>query len=50
MHDEVILEVPPKEKEQAAAVTLDAMRGACELCVDLEVNVSWGENWADAKT
>ncbi len=50
VHDEVILEVPPKEKEQAATVTLEAMRGACELCVDLEVNVSWGSNWAEAKS
>jgi DNA polymerase I len=49
VHDEVILEVPPKEKEQAAGITLEAMRGACELCVGLEVNVSWGHNWAEAK-
>ena len=49
VHDEVILEVPPGEKDKAAEVTLDAMRGACELCVDLEVNLSWGANWAEAK-
>jgi DNA polymerase-1 len=50
VHDEVILEVPPAEKDDATAVTLDAMRGACELCVDLEVNISWGINWAEAKS
>ncbi|MBA3652656.1 MAG: DNA polymerase I [Actinobacteria bacterium] len=50
VHDEVILEVPPAEKDQAAAITLDAMRGACDLCVDLEVNLSWGKNWAEAKS
>jgi DNA polymerase-1 len=50
VHDEVILEVPPNEKNTAAEVTLDAMKGACELCVDLEVNVSWGNNWAQAKS
>jgi DNA polymerase-1 len=50
VHDEVILEVPPSEQEQAAALTLDAMRGACELCVDLEVNLAWGKNWAEAKS
>ena len=22
---------------------------ACELCVDLDVNLSWGSNWAEAK-
>jgi DNA polymerase-1 len=49
VHDEVILEVPPEERERAAELTLDAMRGACELCVPLEVNVSWGDSWANAK-
>ena len=49
VHDEVILEVPPDEHDQAAALTLEAMRGACTLCVDLEVNLSWGTSWADAK-
>jgi len=49
VHDEVILEVPPDEKDSAAAIVLDAMRNACELCVPLEVNLTWGTNWADAK-
>ena len=49
VHDEVILEVPPDERERAAELTLDAMGGACELCVALEVNLSWGDSWADAK-
>ena len=49
VHDEVILEVPPHEEEQAAALVLTAMRGACQLCVPLEVNLAWGPNWAEAK-
>src|SRR5438067_883756 len=49
VHDEVILEVPPDEHDRAAELTLAAMSGACELCVDLAVNVSWGNSWADAK-
>jgi DNA polymerase-1 len=49
VHDEVILEVPPAEEEVVAKVTLEAMRGAAELSVPLEVNVSWGDSWADAK-
>ncbi len=49
VHDEVILEVPPDERDAAAEMTLDAMRGACELRVPLEVNLSWGATWADAK-
>ncbi|HZU74006.1 MAG TPA: DNA polymerase I [Acidimicrobiales bacterium] len=50
VHDEVILEVPPDEEERAAKLTLDAMRGACDLSVPLEVNLAWGSNWAEAKS
>ncbi|HUP69728.1 MAG TPA: DNA polymerase I [Acidimicrobiales bacterium] len=50
VHDEVILEVPPEEHDRAAEVTLEAMRFACELRVPLEVNLSWGATWADAKS
>jgi len=49
VHDEVILEVPPAEEDSAAALTVDAMRGACDLSVPLEVNLTWGTSWADAK-
>jgi DNA polymerase-1 len=49
VHDEVILEVPPAEEDAAAAVTLEAMRGAAELSVPLEVNLAWGDSWATAK-
>ncbi len=49
VHDEVLLEVPPDEEEVAAQLTLEAMRGAAELRVPLEVNLSWGDSWADAK-
>jgi DNA polymerase-1 len=49
VHDEVILEVPPAEESDAAAVVLDAMTGAADLSVPLAVNLSWGNTWADAK-
>ena len=49
VHDEVILEVPPAEEEQATSIVLDAMQHACDLCVTLEVNVGWGDTWADTK-
>ncbi|MDQ4131032.1 MAG: DNA polymerase, partial [Actinomycetota bacterium] len=49
VHDEVILEVPPEEADGVAALTLDAMQGVCQLSVPLEVNLSWGTSWADAK-
>lgn len=49
VHDEVILEVPPDEKERAEELTLQAMEGAADLRVPLAVNVAWGHNWAEAK-
>jgi DNA polymerase I len=49
VHDEVLLEVPPDEEEAATKVTLEAMQGAALLSVPLEVNISWGDSWADAK-
>jgi DNA polymerase-1 len=49
VHDEVILEVPPDEEEAAAKAVVEAMRGAADLSVPLEVNLSWGRSWADAK-
>ena len=50
VHDEGILEVPPDENAAASEITLDAMHNACRLCVPLEVNLSWGTNWAEAKS
>jgi DNA polymerase-1 len=49
VHDEVLVEVPPDERDRASALTLEAMRGAADLRVPLEVNVSWGATWAEAK-
>ncbi|WP_421119535.1 DNA polymerase I [Aquihabitans daechungensis] len=49
VHDEVILEVPPDENDEVAALTLEVMHGAADLAVPLEVNLSFGATWADAK-
>jgi DNA polymerase-1 len=49
VHDEVIVEVPPDEREQADALVLHAMSGAFDLRVPLEVNLSHGSSWAAAK-
>ena len=49
VHDEVILEVPPSEHDDISALTLDVMHGAADLRVPLEVNLSFGASWADAK-
>ena len=49
VHDEVIVEVPPGEREQADELVLHAMSGAFDLRVPLEVNLSHGASWAAAK-
>jgi DNA polymerase I len=49
VHDEVILEVPPAELDAATAMVLDAMSGAFDLRVPLEVNLAHGPTWAAAK-
>ncbi len=49
VHDEVILEVVPGEYDKAQAVVLEAMSGAFNLKVPLEVNLSRGASWAEAK-
>ncbi len=49
VHDEVILEVPPGEKEQATQVVIESLSNAFDLAVPLEINLSFGATWADAK-
>jgi len=49
VHDEVLVEAPPKEKEQVSAIMIDALTNAATLSVPLEVSLNWGESWAAAK-
>jgi DNA polymerase-1 len=49
VHDEVILEVPPDELEEAKKLTVEVMGDAFDLRVPLAVNLSTGHSWADAK-
>lgn len=49
VHDEVLLEVVPSERGTATTVVLDAMSGAVDLSVPLEVNLAFGPSWAEAK-
>jgi DNA polymerase-1 len=49
VHDEVIVEVSTDEHDVVGDLVIDLMRGAAELDVPLEVNVSWGDTWAEAK-
>ena len=49
VHDELLLECPPEETEQAADLLREAMEEAIELQVPLVAEVHQGENWAEAK-
>jgi DNA polymerase-1 len=49
VHDEVLVEVPPEEKDTVGPLLIEIMRNAAVLDVPLEVNVSWGTTWAAAK-
>jgi DNA polymerase-1 len=49
VHDEVICEVTPEELDAVTALVLDAMSGAFDLRVPLEVHLSVGDSWAAAK-
>jgi DNA polymerase-1 len=49
VHDEVLVEAPPAEKDRVEAIIRDALTNAARLSVPLEVSLSWGENWAAAK-
>jgi DNA polymerase-1 len=50
VHDEVVLEVPDGERDAMARLVPAVLRGAAELRVSLEVNLSFGPTWADAKS
>jgi DNA polymerase-1 len=49
VHDEVLVEAPPEEKERVSEIMVDALTNAASLSVPLEVSLSWGENWAASK-
>jgi DNA polymerase-1 len=49
VHDELVLEVPEPEREAAAQIVQREMAGAADLRVPLEVDISFGANWAEAK-
>ncbi len=49
VHDELVLEVPEEEKEEAAELVRNAMEGAAALDIPLLTDVKFGKNWALAK-
>jgi DNA polymerase-1 len=49
VHDELVLEVPGDEIEQAKQVVLEAMQLDQPLKLPLKVDIGIGKNWMDAK-
>ena len=49
IHDELLLEVPEEEVEQARQILQTAMESAADLAVKLEIDLHTGKNWYDAK-
>ncbi|MDR1787429.1 MAG: DNA polymerase I [Treponema sp.] len=47
VHDELILECPRGEAEEAAALVKACMEGACTLSVPLRVSVETGSRWGE---
>jgi len=48
VHDELVLEVAPGEAEQVEALVREAMAGAVDLSVPMDVSVGIGRSWEDA--
>lgn len=49
VHDELIIDTVPEEKEKVTAILEEVMPGVAELQVPLDVDVNSGDNWYDAK-
>ena len=50
VHDELVLEVPEKERAAAESLVREAMESACPgFRVPMNVTLGWGKSWADAK-
>ncbi|MEM7131119.1 MAG: DNA polymerase I [Chloroflexota bacterium] len=45
VHDELVLEVPPNEQNETAALIREVMESAFQLDVPLKVDIEIGENW-----
>lgn len=49
VHDELLLDAPEEEAEEAAELLKECMEGAAKLSVPLTVEVSRGKSWFEAK-
>ena len=48
VHDELVFEVPPEEAETVSSLVKSIMESVWDLKVPLSVNISSGNNWAEA--
>jgi DNA polymerase-1 len=48
VHDELVFEVLPGEREALELIVVEEMSGAAALAVPLEVQVGWGSQWDEA--
>jgi DNA polymerase-1 len=48
VHDELVFEVAPGERESLDALVRQQMGGAADLAVPLDVSVGTGRSWHDA--
>ena len=49
VHDELVLEAPPRELDRVKRLVKEEMEGVCDLMVPLLAEVGAGDNWRDAK-
>ena len=49
VHDELVFEVPEREKAKVERLVRDHMENVCDFKVPLKVSLGWGRSWADAK-
>lgn len=49
VHDELVFEVPDKEKDELETLVQQKMEHVFPLKVPLKVHLDWGINWAEAK-
>jgi DNA polymerase-1 len=49
VHDELVFEVPEKEKTKMDAIVREKMERVFPLSVPLKVRLGWGDSWAAAK-
>jgi DNA polymerase-1 len=49
VHDELVFEVPAKEKRPVEELVREKMERVCPLRVPLKVHLGWGNSWAEAK-